>query len=113
MQVNDPRVALRQLKDCNFMDYFHPTVLTLSSFSHEFRRKLFFGVFLDTFLHHCKLPSAQLSAGAEAVPQVEGLAADGRADLRQQPAPAGLLLLLRAGTAAAPSLRRRDRKSVV
>lgn len=55
---------------------------------------------------------AQLSAGAEAVPQVEGLAADGRADLRQQPAPAGLLLLLllRAGTAAAPSLRRRRRR---
>lgn len=54
---------------------------------------------------------AQLSAGAEAVPQVEGLAADGRADLRQQPAPPGLLLLLlRAGTAAAPSLRRRRRR---
>lgn len=36
------------------MDYFHPTVLALSSFSHEFCCKLSFSVFLDTLLHHCK-----------------------------------------------------------
>lgn len=50
-------VALCQLQNSDLMNYLHPAILALSSFSHEFCCKLLVCLCLYTLLYYSKFPS--------------------------------------------------------